>query len=225
MSDLVDLKLRRTELRDKIIPIKKAMDELTSSYDKLRAEYLEVDLEIAELTKVTICKPVLGPGAKPKTKVPKLTLSQVQQIANKLGIDMTHLHLGSVMDTFEYYGIEAARTRIIEQLINVMEGKNPNYHHLSIYGDVLTWSGQVRPIGSAGEMEKDNTFPLASAYSAGKNLMKTALIGATESTNTVATPVMLGNVPTLGTNYSTLLIDEGFVKSNTKSLTDTILDL
>lgn len=146
-------------------------------------------------------------------------------VADKLGIDKNNLHLGSVMDTFEYYGVEAARTRMIEQIVANMEGKEPNYHHLSIYADVLTWTGTVRPIGKAVDIEKDNTLPSASGYAAAKALMSTALTGGTESTASIAAPVMLGSVPRFGTNYSSLLVDEEFVRQNTKSLTATIMDL
>ena len=152
-------------------------------------------------------------------------LEGISLIADKIGIDRTQIHIGSVIDTFEYYGIEAARTRIIEQLVAAMEGKNPNYHHLSVYADIITWTGDVRSIDKAVKLEKDNTLPAASGYSAGKTLINSALTGTVESTASIAAPIMLGSVPKIGTNYSNLLIDTDFVKANTKSLTDTILNL
>ena len=149
----------------------------------------------------------------------------ISLIADKYGIDRNHIHIGSVIDTFEYYGIEAARTRIIEQMVATMEGKEPNIHHLSLYADIITWTGEVKSIDKSIRLEKNNTLSTASGYSAGKSLINTALIGTTETvTESIAAPIMLGTSPLSGTNYSTLLVDEEFVKENTKSLVDTILD-
>tara|TARA_B110000908_G_C10262263_1_gene460257 strand:+ start:639 stop:4868 length:4230 start_codon:yes stop_codon:yes gene_type:complete len=150
----------------------------------------------------------------------------ISLIADKIGIDRNQIHIGSVIDTFEYYGIEAARARIIEQLVATMEGKEPNYHHLSVYSDIITWTGEVRSIDKAVKLEKDNTLSAASGYSASKTLINSALVGTNEGTTlSIAAPIMLGNIPKVGTNYSNLLINEVFVRENTQSLTDTIMDL
>ena len=154
-----------------------------------------------------------------------LDIRNLLHLTKKLDIDPTHLHVGSVMDTFEYYGIEAARARIVEQMINVMEGKHPTYHHLSIYADILTWSGSVKAIERAVRMEKNKTLAMASGYSASKILMSAAAIGTEETTNSVTAPVMLGSIPRVGTNYSNILINEEFVMKNTKSIADIISDL
>ena len=78
-------------------------------------------------------------------KTTGLDVSNLISIADEVDIDVYKIQLGSVMDTLEYYGIEAARAKIIEQMMNVMEGKHPTYHHLSIYADILTWSGSFNP--------------------------------------------------------------------------------
>jgi hypothetical protein len=145
--------------------------------------------------------------------------------AKDLDIDLTHIHIGSVMDTFEYYGIEAARSRIIEQMISVMEGNSPTYHHLSIYADILSWSGKVKAIERAVRSERNKTLAMASGFSAGKVLMNAAGVGIRESTNGITAPVMLGSIPKIGTNFNNILINEDFVKANTKNPRDIINDL
>lgn len=151
-----------------------------------------------------------------------LDIQNIINIVDEVGIDPSHLHIESVMDTFEYYGIEAARARIIEQMISVLEGKSPTYHHLSIYADILTWSGRVKAIERAVRMEKNKTLSMASGYSAGKVLMGMAAVGTEESTNSITAPVMLGNIPKVGTNYSNIVINEEFVQENTESVLDAI---
>lgn len=145
--------------------------------------------------------------------------------AEEMDIDLNHLHIESVMDTSAYYGIEAARVRIVEQMVSVLEGKSPTHHHLSIYADIITWSGQVRAIERGARMEKNKTLTLASGYSAGKVLMGAAAIGVEEQTNSVTAPVMLGTIPRVGTNYVNIVINERFVKSNKSDVSSTIESL
>ena len=49
-----------------------------------------------------------------------LDIQTLSYIGDDLNINLNEVNLGSVMDTYEYYGIEAARARIIEQMISVM---------------------------------------------------------------------------------------------------------
>ena len=151
-----------------------------------------------------------------------LDLNNLSYMGEELGIDLTHIHIGSVMDTYECYGIEAARSRIIEQMISVMEGNAPTYHHLSIYADILTWSGRVKAIERAIRSERNKTLGMASGYSAGKVLMSAAGQGIKETTAGVTAPVMLGSVPCVGTNFNSIVINEEFVKANTKNTRDII---
>uniref|UniRef100_A0A6C0LJ14 DNA-directed RNA polymerase n=1 Tax=viral metagenome TaxID=1070528 RepID=A0A6C0LJ14_9ZZZZ len=154
-----------------------------------------------------------------------LDIHNIIKIAEELAIDTNELHIGSVMDTYEYFGIEAARSRIIEQMVTVMEGKSPTYHHLSIYADILTWSGKIKAIERAIRSEKNKTLGMASGYAASKVLMSAAGMGVEETTNNVTGPVMLGSIPKVGTNYSNIVINTEFVKKHTKSAMDIINDL
>ncbi len=130
------------------------------------------------------------------------------------------IYLGTVMDTYYIYGIEAARAKIIEYMILTMEGKHPFYSHLSLYADIMTWGGDIISIERAINKEKNKTFPKASGYSAGKVLSHAAIIGSIESTNTTVTPIMLGSIPKIGTNYSNILMDDEFIIENTENILD-----
>ena len=144
------------------------------------------------------------------------------QYSEKFSIDTNEIHIGSVMDTFDYYGIEAARSRTIEQLEVVMEGKSPSYHHLTIYADILTFSGKVKAIERAIRHENDKTFGMASGHSASRILMNAAILGVNESTDSITAPIMIGSIPRIGTFYHNVLINKKFIKENTKSSIDTI---
>ena len=96
---------------------------------------------------------------------------------------------------------------------------------MSIYADILTWSGKVKAIERAIRQEKNKTLPMASGYSAGKVIMNAAGQGIHENTTGITTPVMLGSIPKVGTNFSNIIINEEFVKENietTKSIIDSL---
>lgn len=135
-------------------------------------------------------------------------------------IDIDNVVIGSVMDALDIYGVESARIKIIEQMMARMEGKHPNGHHLSLYGDILTWGGDVRSIEKAIYTERNKTFATASGYSAGQMLMRAALKGTTDNTANIPTPIMLGTLPKFGTNYCQYLMNEEFIMENSKNVLD-----
>jgi DNA-directed RNA polymerase II subunit RPB1 len=149
-------------------------------------------------------------------------VSGIAALPASAGIDHSNIHTESVMDTLEQYGIEAARVRVIEQMQASMEGNAPGYHHLAIFADTITWSGYARSIESAIKYEHDKTLSMASGYSAGRVLMDASVRGVHDKIMGVSAPVMLGNIPRVGTNYSNYLVNEEFIQANTKSVLDVL---
>jgi hypothetical protein len=149
-------------------------------------------------------------------------MSGIAALPASAGIDHSNIHTESVMDTLEQYGIEAARVRVIEQMQASMEGNAPGYHHLAIFADTITWSGYARSIESAIKYEHDKTLSMASGYSAGRVLMDASVRGVHDKIMGVSAPVMLGNIPRVGTNYSNYLVNEEFIQANTKSVLDVL---
>jgi DNA-directed RNA polymerase beta' subunit len=138
-------------------------------------------------------------------------------------IDIDSLQIATVMSTLEIFGIEAARMRVIEQLIATLEGKHPEYHHLSVYADIITWSGAVKSIERGIYQEKNKTLPAMSGYGAGKTIISAALQGVDESTDNVSAPILLGTIPKIGTNYNNYLMDEAVIMEQSQNVVDMIL--
>lgn len=138
-------------------------------------------------------------------------------------IDMNSLQITTVMSTLEIFGIEAARMRVVEQLIATLEGKHPEYHHLSVYADIITWSGTVKSIERGIYQEKNKTLPAMSGYGAGKTIISAALQGVDESTDNVSAPILLGTIPKIGTNYNNYLMDEAVIMEQSQNVVDMIL--
>ena len=90
---------------------------------------------------------------------------------------MDNISLGTVMDTKDLYGIEASRIRIVDQIMERLEGKHPDYHHLSIFADTITWSGDVKSIEKVVNYERNKVLSKASGYAARQVLSELHLMG------------------------------------------------
>jgi DNA-directed RNA polymerase beta' subunit len=137
-------------------------------------------------------------------------------------VDVDQLLTNDIVETMEIFGIEAARTRAIDQMIESMEGRKIAYAHLSIYADTLTWSGDLVPLEKSILREKNKTLLRASWNYASKNLSDGANIGAYEEATNITSSVMLGNTPKIGTHYSSILIDEDVILAQTRKVIDVI---
>lgn len=140
-------------------------------------------------------------------------------------IDASNTISTSIGDTCKLLGIEAARAKIISETRAFMEDGAPNLRHLQIYADEMFRTGRFTSIerGGLGAREHENVF-LRMAYGAPIQVVTdAALAGARARVSGVAAPLLLGAVPRIGTIYNTLVVDEGFVRANTRSV-DSILD-
>ena len=139
-------------------------------------------------------------------------------------IDYSTSSSSEVLETEKIFGIEAARSKIIEQINDSMSGRAPVYPHLSIYADTMCWSHKVVSIEKASLLESDKTLLRATAYGATKVLTNAVKVGVHENVrNSISANFILGTIPRVGTHYFDTLIDEEFIKDKMKSTTD-ILD-
>lgn len=140
-------------------------------------------------------------------------------------VDSTCAISTSVGDTAKLYGIEAARAKIISETRSFMEDNTPNLRHLYLYADEMTRTGRVTSVerGGLGAREHGNVL-LRMAYGAPIGVVTdAALAGARSRVYGIAAPQLLGSIPQIGTLYNQCVIDEKFVKENTRSI-DSIFD-
>jgi DNA-directed RNA polymerase beta' subunit len=139
--------------------------------------------------------------------------------------DLTQILTNDVVETAEIFGIEAARNRTIDTIIENLEGKPPSYAHLSIYGDTLTWSGELVPIEKSLLKEHDKTLLKASHNFASKNIIQGAKFGVHERANGITSSVMMGGLPRIGTHYSNILMDHDVIITQSSGIIDVINSL
>jgi DNA-directed RNA polymerase II subunit RPB1 len=139
-------------------------------------------------------------------------------------IDVNQLLTNDVSETIDIFGIEAARTKTIDQIMDSI-GKPISYAHVTIYADTVTWTGELVPLEKTIAREKNKTLLKASWNFASKNLTNGAKIGTYEEATNITTSVLMGNVPKVGTHYSNILMDEEIIMKNTSRIIDVINSL
>jgi len=131
------------------------------------------------------------------------------EILSNPNIDSTRTISNDIREVYDTLGIEAARTALYHELINVTSEDAMNYRHLSLLIDTMTYKGQLMSIDRHG-INRGDVGPLAkSSFEETTDMLINASIFAEyDNVNGVSANVMLGQQPPCGTGDSQLLIDE-----------------
>jgi len=112
--------------------------------------------------------------------------------------------------------------KIINETRATIKDSKVSIRHLYIYADERTRTGRVTSIERGGLSAREhNNIYLRASYQDPIRILIDAALGNAKSTVTgIATPQILGMIPKIGSTYNTVIIDEEFVKNNTKSVDD-----
>tara|TARA_B100000035_G_scaffold267191_1_gene240132 strand:- start:278 stop:961 length:684 start_codon:yes stop_codon:yes gene_type:complete len=126
-------------------------------------------------------------------------------------IDKTRLESNDIYETYNLLGIEAARSTIMNEMNEVIEGAGSyvNYRHMSLLVDVMTNRGSLMSIDRFG-INRGNIGPLAkcSFEETTDQLFKAAIFGEVDNLNGVSANIMMGQIPPCGTGATEYLLDE-----------------
>jgi DNA-directed RNA polymerase II subunit RPB1 len=121
----------------------------------------------------------------------------------------------SILEIYELLGVEAARNKIIIELMNMMPAAD-NKHYM-MYADAMTYTGQISAIDKSGIEEREsNNILLNLAFSHPIQGLENAAINSLESTcsSGLSAPLMIGQMPKFGSSYNSICINEEFINSN-----------
>lgn len=146
--------------------------------------------------------------------------TNLEDILNNDLIDLNNVISTSIIDTYRVYGIEAARTKIINETIRFMQDSAPNERHMKLFADEMTRTGRVTSLERKGLNKREyNNVLLRSAYSAPAQVFTEAALNNIKGpVYGVSAPRLLGATPKIGTLYSDVIIDEEFIANNETSL-------
>ena len=133
------------------------------------------------------------------------------------GIDINRTICNDVVQVYRKFGIDAARTILLKELINVFKtaGNDINYQHLSLLVDIMTNSGKLMSIDRHGlnNLDKD---PLARASfeKPVDQLITAAVFGETDYMKSVSSRIMAGLVVNGGTGLCEIALDTDLLEKS-----------
>jgi DNA-directed RNA polymerase beta' subunit len=130
------------------------------------------------------------------------------------GIDHSRTITNDIIEVYSFFGIEAARNALINELEKVFTGKI-NYHHLSLLADFMTQTGSFTSINRHG-IGKLNIDPLAKASfeMTVEQLLNASMFGDKDKMNSVSSRIMVGRSIKGGTGLCDILLDHEVLENS-----------
>ena len=126
-------------------------------------------------------------------------------------VDSYNTTTNDIIEIYETLGIEAARTKLIEEIRGVVEyeGSYINIRHIELLCDIMTSTGILLSINRQG-INRGDSGPLAkcSFEDTTDQLIKSSLFGEIDKLLGVSSNIMMGQKIKAGTNNCELLFDE-----------------
>jgi len=142
--------------------------------------------------------------------------SNLAEVLQFDGVDHYRTATNNIDEIREVLGIEAARQAIINEVFKVIEnqGFNVDIRHVMLVADTMCVSGEIKGITRYGIVsEKASALARASFETPIKHIINAALIGETDSLNSVVENVMLNQVVPIGTGIPELIMKPKNVKN------------
>lgn len=130
----------------------------------------------------------------------------------------------SIGDTYQMFGIDAARDRILRAFRHVLGDDAPEARHLAVISSEMSRPGMPTSFKRAGLQTREpddvllnmaHSSPVQSLTAAAYRQHSQRLVG-------ISGPLMMGTVPKIGSHYTDLAVNEAFVRANTRSLSDVL---
>ncbi len=128
--------------------------------------------------------------------------SNLLEVMKIPGVDYRKVFTNNIKEVEEVLGIEAARTAIIREIMNVLEdqGLDVDIRHVMLVADIMTWSGTVKQVGRHGVAgEKPSVLARAAFEMTVQKLAEAAIAGEIDPLVGVTENVIIGQPIPLGT--------------------------
>ena len=152
------------------------------------------------------------------------TGTNLLDIFNHPAVDIYKTVSNDIHEVMDIFGIEAARTLIINEIHDIFEQSSSyvNFRHLSLLADIMTNKGYIMSVDRHG-INKSNRGPLAkcSFEETPDIILKAALFGEVDNVMGVSSNIMLGQEPPIGTGSIDIMFDEDKYFESLLELSDT----
>jgi DNA-directed RNA polymerase beta' subunit len=132
----------------------------------------------------------------------------------------------SIIEIYELLGIEAARNKIIIELMNMMPASDQK--HYNVYADLMSSTGSVSSIDKTGieHREKNNLLLNLGNSHAIQNIEAFAINSSEGQCSTGLTnSLLVGRCPKFASSWNSIVLNEQFIQNNVDSIQDVIDNL
>ncbi|MDD5051047.1 MAG: DNA-directed RNA polymerase subunit A'' [Candidatus Nanoarchaeia archaeon] len=136
--------------------------------------------------------------------------SNLREVLAMKEVDIENTKTNDVFETFSVLGIEAARTVIVEEALDVLrnQGIEVDPRHLMLLADAMTNTGSIRGIGRYGiSGAKSSVLARASFEVPLRHLFNAAMYGESDEISSVIENVMINQPIPVGTGIVKLKIE------------------
>lgn len=154
-----------------------------------------------------------------------VTGSNMTDVLRNKFIDPYRTQSDSIEHIEQSFGLIAARNKIINEMKIALDGLNSM--HCSIFADTMAMSGTISSIQKTGLQKREMAnITLRLSFQIPVQIIQDAAINSmTDRISGISGNLIMGSTPNVGTTYNNLVVNEEFVKKNTKSLEDVVADL
>ncbi|MBN1792878.1 DNA-directed RNA polymerase subunit A'' [Candidatus Woesearchaeota archaeon] len=134
--------------------------------------------------------------------------SNMKEILKSEFVDTKRVTTNSIAEIESIFGIEAAREAIIKEMLKVLkdQGISIDLRHVLLVSDAMTMSGKVLGVSRYGIVkEKPSVLARASFETPIRHVINAAMVGETDSLNSVIENVMINQPVPLGTGLPGLV--------------------
>ncbi|MHA1237807.1 MAG: DNA-directed RNA polymerase subunit A'' [Candidatus Odinarchaeia archaeon] len=127
------------------------------------------------------------------------------------GVDFTRTRSNHIYEIASTLGIEAARSVIIQEAVNVLDeqGLDVDMRHIMLVADLMTYSGEIRQIGRHGVSgEKASVLAKAAFEVTVKHLLDASIRGDEDQLKGITENVIVGQIIPVGTGAIDLLMSK-----------------
>jgi DNA-directed RNA polymerase II subunit RPB1 len=137
------------------------------------------------------------------------------EIAQINGINLSETMCNDIVQIYETYGVEAARTAFIREFTMAIEssGGFSNFQHIEVLVDAITHMGGLIAVNRHGANKLDtDPFSRASFEKTVEQMLAAAAFGESDHIRSVSARIMVGSLINGGTGCFDLLLDHNKIK-------------
>lgn len=136
--------------------------------------------------------------------------SALRQVLTVEGVDATRTTSNDLWQVVDVFGIEACRTALLRELVNVLafDGSYVNHRHMSLLVDIMTYRGTISAVTRHGINRADTGALMRCSFEETVEiLLDAAATGELDDCRGISENVMLGQMAPMGTGSFDTFLD------------------